>query len=187
MSLGLAAGYVAALVGVYWLFVRWYRASKAKTVSNTIEPWFEEGHPARVAYEQLYDSLPDDLTPKHVQQLKGALMKRAVINVQRVFSLREDRSTLALLLRNGAIGDDLWEEFTSAETDLNKEIQETVREAEELEKGWGNTIFQEATQQLAQAQQREMEEARRMMERRAAMARAAQEQAAKEQAAAESD
>jgi translocation protein SEC66 len=102
--------------------------------------------------------MPEELSSNHIKLLKVQLLKRAVVDVQRVFSLREDRSTLALLLRNGAIGDDLWNEFNDAESEINLEIQDCIRDAEELEKGWGQSIFQQAAQLLAQEQQRELDE-----------------------------
>ncbi|KAI9141512.1 Sec62/63 complex, subunit Sec66, partial [Paraphysoderma sedebokerense] len=114
------------------------------------EPWFPT-HPTREAYFDLINTEP--LPP--TKTLKTALLKRAMTNVYRIWSLREDRSTLSLLLRNGAIGDDLWQEFLAAEQELNEEIMECVNEAEELESGWGKTLFQQASEMCVMERQRE--------------------------------
>ncbi|KAI9168545.1 Translocation protein S66 [Blastocladiella emersonii ATCC 22665] len=187
MTLGLATAYILTLGVVYYAFVRWYRASKSRDVVASTGPteWFEDGHPSRAAYFKLYDAMPDELGASEIKKLKAALLVRAKANVRRVLSLREDRATLAHLLRNGAIGDDLWAEFTKAEEDINLEIQECMREAEDLQRGWGNGLFGEASQAIQEEAQRIEAEQQRILaerQREANLMRAMQEAAARKQA-----
>ncbi|KAI9215760.1 Sec62/63 complex, subunit Sec66, partial [Blastocladiella britannica] len=126
---------------------------KTANAKTQAADWFGDGHPARKAYLELYDSMPDEFGPTQIKQLKAALLMRAKANIKRVLSLREDRAVLALLLRNGAIGDDLWQEFTDAEAEINLEVQQCMREAEDLQKGWGQQLFPEASQAVQQEAQ----------------------------------
>ncbi|ORZ31223.1 Pre protein translocase subunit Sec66-domain-containing protein [Catenaria anguillulae PL171] len=165
MTLALAAGYIFSVGAVYYAFVRWYRSSKSRAFAAESVPseWFEDGHPAREEYFKLYDSMPDEMGPADIKKLKTALLKRS--------------RHLTVLLRNGAIGDDLWNEFNDAETAVNLEINECIREAEDLQRGWGKTVFNEAAQAVqaevqreAEEQQRQaMEQQRRAMEQQRAM------------------
>ena len=108
--------------------------------------------------------MPDEMGPTDVKKLKTALLKRCQADIKRVLSLREDRATLTVLLRNGAICDDLWNQFNDAETIVNLEINECIREAEDLQRGWGKTIFNEAAQAVQAMVQREAEEVRHIVE-----------------------
>ncbi|KAL7749059.1 Translocation protein S66 [Sorochytrium milnesiophthora] len=175
MSLVLAAGYVASLVGIYSVFVRLYRRQTAKAArEDATDAWFPENS-QRDAYFAMLDGMPDDLTLDHVKKLKAALLRRAMKNVERIWSLREDRACLALLLKNGAIGDDLWNDFSSAEQTLNEEVLDCVQEAESLEKGWGQKLFPQAGEMAAREKQRQMEEERKKVEAQAAAMRERQE------------
>ena len=78
--------------------------------------------------------------------LKAALVRRAVQDVQRIVRLREDKPALSVLLQKGSIGDDLWSSFQAAEKEVEVEIAEVVGEANFYVEGWGQFIFQSASE-----------------------------------------
>ena len=62
--------------------------------------------------------------------------------------IREDKPALQNLLQKGSIGDDLWNSLLAAEKELEAEILETAAEANTFVEGWGQIIFQTATEVL---------------------------------------
>lgn len=69
-------------------------------------------------------------------------------NVHRILRLREDKPALQALLQKGSIGDDLWASLLAAEKELEAEIMETAAEANTFVEGWGQLIFQTATEMI---------------------------------------
>ena len=80
--------------------------------------------------------------------LKAALVRRALTDVTRILRLREDKPALQALLQKGSIGDDLWASLLAAEKELEAEIMETAAEANTFVEGWGQLIFQTATEMI---------------------------------------
>jgi translocation protein SEC66 len=81
--------------------------------------------------------------------LKAALVRRAIADVQRILRIREDKPALQNLLQKGSIGDDLWNSLLAAEKELEAEIVEVHAEANSFVEGWGQVLFQTATEMLA--------------------------------------
>jgi translocation protein SEC66 len=81
--------------------------------------------------------------------LKAALVRRAIADVQRILRIREDKPALQNLLQKGSIGDDLWNSLLNAEKELEAEIVEVHAEANSFVEGWGQVLFQTATEMLA--------------------------------------
>lgn len=69
-------------------------------------------------------------------------------DVQRILRLREDKPALQQLLQKGSIGDDLFNSLLAAEKELEAEILEVAAEANTFVEGWGQIIFQTATEML---------------------------------------
>ena len=69
-------------------------------------------------------------------------------DVARIQSLQQDRQALQDLVRSGSMGDEMWQQFLDAEAEMNIECEETMLDAEDLVKGWGQNIFREAAQLL---------------------------------------
>jgi translocation protein SEC66 len=111
---------------------------------KVVEPYFPR-HRERDIYVSLLQKT-DPPTPEHL--LKAALVRRAVTNVSRIMRLREDKPALQNLLQKGSIGDDLWNSLLAAEKELEAEILETAAEANTFVEGWGQIIFQTATEVL---------------------------------------
>ncbi|KAJ3056637.1 translocation protein S66 [Rhizophlyctis rosea] len=104
-------------------------------------------------------------TPHGKKLLTTALLKRAVSDIQRARQIHEEKPPLQNLVKQGVVGDDLWEQLTAAEKELDMEVQEVVEEADIYQEGWGPKIFQEAGQiAQVQAQQAQLAAQRAAME-----------------------
>ncbi|KAF9026584.1 translocation protein S66 [Haplosporangium bisporale] len=92
-----------------------------KLAINDAEPWFPE-HVARNQYIALLQAEPEATD----NQLMAALLRRAMEDVVRVLSMREDKQVLANLVKQGTLGDDIWTQFTLSEKELEAEIMATI-------------------------------------------------------------
>ncbi|KAG8923111.1 translocation protein S66 [Tulasnella sp. 417] len=140
ISLVVPVTYITLLVGSLLIFSRIYRKRTAARIAQQ-EPWFPS-HPERDTYISLLQMQP----PVSDVLLKAALLRRAVTDVQRILAFREDKAALQALLQKGSIGDDLWNAFLAAEKELEAEIVEVVGEANSFREGWGQFIFQSASE-----------------------------------------
>ncbi|KAG9049671.1 translocation protein S66 [Tulasnella sp. UAMH 9824] len=140
ISLVVPVTYITLLVGSLIIFSRIYRKRTAARIAQQ-EPWFPS-HPERDTYISLLQMQP----PVSDVLLKAALLRRAVTDVQRILAFREDKAALQALLQKGSIGDDLWNAFLAAEKELEAEIVEVVGEANSFREGWGQFIFQSASE-----------------------------------------
>lgn len=151
--------YVFIVFGGLWLFSTVYKRRAASTFTFTaeyvfgsepcatdkvIEPYFPR-HRERDIYVSLLQKTDP---PAPDQLLKAALVRRAVTNVSRIMRLRDDKPALQNLLQKGSIGDDLWNSLLAAEKELEAEVLETAAEANTFVEGWGQIIYQTATEVL---------------------------------------
>ena len=86
--------------------------------------------------------------------LKAALVRRAMTDVTRIIRLREDKPALQNLLQKGSIGDDLWNSLLAAEKEVEAELIEVASEANSYVEGWGQVIFQTASEMMANERMR---------------------------------
>ncbi|GAA6000884.1 Sec63 complex subunit SEC66 [Rhodotorula paludigena] len=70
-------------------------------------------------------------------------------DVKLIWSIRDAKTSLTTLLQKGQIGDDLWERFLLAEKELEAEIVEVVGEANTFEPGYGQKIFNVASDMVS--------------------------------------
>ncbi|KAJ3026378.1 UNVERIFIED_CONTAM: translocation protein S66 [Siphonaria sp. JEL0065] len=124
-----------------------------------------------------YQELAEMYSPKDAQGwgnkiLMQALIRRAIVDVQRILQIREEKPQLQNLVRSGVVGEDMLENITLAEKEIELECQDVVAEAELYRDGWGQNIFQEAQAILQQQAQ---------LQAQAAQQAAQQQQAAKPQ------
>ncbi|KAI0818706.1 Pre protein translocase subunit Sec66-domain-containing protein [Irpex lacteus] len=131
--------YVFIVFGGLWVFSTLY---KRHLQSKAIEPYFGRHHERDVYVSLLQKTDP----PAPDALLKAALMRRAVTDVHRIMRLREDKPAMQALLQKGSIGDELWNSLLAAERELEAEILETAAEAHTFVEGWGQLIFQTATE-----------------------------------------
>lgn len=164
--------YISLLIGALYTFSRVYRkrtvgkhlrlvqrypqyvltsTANCKARIAQLERWFPL-HPERDTYISLLQLSP----PPSEVLLKAALLRRAAADVQRIISLRDDKTALQALLQKGSIDDDLWSAFTAAEKELEAEIVEVVNEANSFREGWGQFIFASASEVVNNVKQRDM-------------------------------
>jgi len=134
--------YVLVLFGGLFVFGHFYRKRNA---SKQIEPYFSRHHERDTYVTLLQRTNP----PASDTLLKAALVRRAIADVQRILRIREDKPALQNLLQKGSIGDDLWNSLLAAEKELEAEIVEVHAEANSFVEGWGQVLFQTATEMLA--------------------------------------
>ena len=120
--------------------------------AQVYEPYFPRH------YERdLYVSLLGKTDPPAPESLlKSALVRRAMTDVNRIIRLREDKPALQVLLQKGSIGDDLWNSLLAAEKEVEAELIEVASEANSYVEGWGQIIFQTASEMLANERMRAM-------------------------------
>ncbi|KAL8914013.1 MAG: hypothetical protein Q9171_001264 [Xanthocarpia ochracea] len=140
--------YLGILVGSLATFSSLYRKRKAAK-SSTLEPWFGP-HVQRDIYLSLLHLEPEpgkDKSPTVPDGvLKAALLQRAVEDIRRILEVRNAKQPLSNLLQRGSVGDDLWQRFLRAEKEVEAELRDVVEEANALQSGWGQTIFQSANE-----------------------------------------
>ncbi|GJN88798.1 hypothetical protein Rhopal_001768-T1 [Rhodotorula paludigena] len=134
--------YVVFLVGSLTLFSKIYRRRQAN--KPAAEPWFPQ-HKSRDIYVSLLSLDPPPPRPI----LVAALLRRAMDDVKLIWSIRDAKTSLTTLLQKGQIGDDLWERFLLAEKELEAEIVEVVGEANTFEPGYGQKIFNVASDMVS--------------------------------------
>ncbi|KAJ1979695.1 translocation protein Sec66 [Dimargaris verticillata] len=147
----LLAGYAAGWAVVFGTFVSVYHRRKQAALAQ-LESWFPE-HRERELYYALTDA--GDKVPSAT--LQSALIKRAVTDVQRAIELQTKKQTLSALVKAGSIGEDVWTQFQAAEAELENEMIDIVQEANTIRPGWGQGIFQIASEILGHQKIRELQ------------------------------
>ncbi len=135
--------YLAILVGSLATFSILYRRRKVVQTSQT-EKWFPP-HTFRDIYYSLQNS--DEAIPTNI--LKAALLTRATEDIRRLQKLRVKKIALNNLMQRGSVGDGLINDFTRLEEEVQAEIMDVVSEAQALQEGWGQIIFQTANEMVA--------------------------------------
>ncbi|KAL8807753.1 MAG: hypothetical protein Q9223_002939 [Gallowayella weberi] len=148
ISLTVPFAYLGILVGSLATFSSLYRKRKSAK-SSSLKPWFGP-HLQRDIYLSLLHLEPEagkdksSVIPDGV--LKAALLQRAVEDINRILEVRNAKQALSNLLQRGSVGDDLWQRFLRAEKEIEAELRDVVEEANALQSGWGQTIFQSANE-----------------------------------------
>lgn len=144
----LPISYMLVLGGTFITFSSVYRKRKAAQKAN-LEPWFGP-HLQRNVYLSLLHLEPEDGQEKAPQVpqsvLRAALIRRAVEDIHRIIQIRSAKQACSTLLQRGSVGDDLWQRFTRAESEMEAELRDVVMEANGLAPNWGQTIFQTANE-----------------------------------------
>lgn len=150
----LPVAYITVLAGSLAVFSSVYRTRKA-VQSATLAPWFPS-HLQRNIYLSLLHLEPQEgqekapIVPDSV--IKAALLRRAVEDIQRLIKIRTQKQACSSLLQRGSVGDDLWQRFLRAETEMEEELRDVVVEANGLAPNWGQSIFQSANEMNANMQ-----------------------------------
>ncbi|KAI8846196.1 Pre protein translocase subunit Sec66-domain-containing protein, partial [Chytridium lagenaria] len=140
------------------------RIRAASLASKKAKSPYFTAHLQKAQYEELAEMYsPED---EHgLKILTSALVRRAMVDVQRIWQIREEKPSLQGLVRTGVLGEDMMEKITEAEKELEVEVQELITEADMYKPGWGKTIFQEATT-FMQAQAQQLQQAAQQQQQR---------------------
>ncbi|KAL9132151.1 MAG: hypothetical protein Q9217_000085 [Psora testacea] len=153
LGLAVPLAYLSILIGSLATFSSLYRKRKLAS-SLSLEAWFPP-HLQRNIYLSLLHLEPapgqEKATPVPDSVLKAALLQRACEDIRRILSVRSAKPALSQLLQRGSVGDELWQRFLRAEKEIEAELRDVVEEANALQAGWGQTIFQSANEMVNNA------------------------------------
>jgi translocation protein SEC66 len=142
------------LIGIF-LAITIYKKYSIKThkTSSYFPP-----HTTRKRYLELSE-IHNPSDPIDHKLLATALLKRAMTDVGRIMQVREEKAPLQNLAQSGAISHSVYDNLVKAEAELEEEIESVMMEAEIYKKGWGKSIFNEASNLYnLQKQQKEKQE-----------------------------
>lgn len=107
------------------------RLTQTTAQKANLEPWFGP-HLQRNVYLSLLHMEADDgqeKAPKVPESiLRAALIRRAVEDIHRIIQIRNAKQACSNLLAKGSVGDDLWQRFTRAESEMEAELRDVVME-----------------------------------------------------------
>ncbi|KAJ3416102.1 translocation protein S66 [Chytridiales sp. JEL 0842] len=153
----IAFGWISVALVLFSFVTRYLRLRSRKPNPHT-DAYFPPND-AKLQYDELIEQYsPHDAFGLRV--LRSALLRRALVDVQRIMKLREEKGPLQNLVRSGVVGEEMMEKIVAAEKELEVEVPEVVEDADLYKPDWGKNIFQEATalyqiQMQALAQQRQ--------------------------------
>ncbi|CAG8586479.1 3204_t:CDS:2 [Racocetra fulgida] len=110
-------------------------------------------------YHDTYISLLQQKSPPATElQLKAALLRRAMTDVERMLKLGEDRPALVSLVQKGFVGEDLWNSFLKAEQELQQDLMDVTAEADTFKEDWSQTILHTANQMVQHEKHKKIQE-----------------------------
>lgn len=119
---GIPVIYCIGLIGFLY-FVG--KALRTKSVVMAGDSGYFPIHRLKLEYEELSEQFsPTDESGSRVLQV--ALMKRAMEGVRRVLRLREEKAPLQQMVRDGVIGESLWEKLLVAEEEIELEMRDVL-------------------------------------------------------------
>ena len=69
-------------------------------------------------------------------------------DIERIMEIRTRKPALSTLLQRGVVGDEIYQRLLRAEQELEAELKDVVAEANALAPGWGQHIFQSASEMV---------------------------------------
>lgn len=131
--------YLAVLIGGLGTFSYFYRRRQPAAVSQ-LEAWFPPNVPRDIYFSlQAQEDVPTGL-------LKSALLLRAVEDIKRLQTIQVRKNALNTLMQKGGAGEDLWTRFLQLEEEMKGEVMDVASEAQALQEGWNQIIFQTANE-----------------------------------------
>ncbi|KAI7847123.1 Sec62/63 complex, subunit Sec66, partial [Circinella umbellata] len=146
-SLILPTAYLGGCIAAMSIFSHVYRRAKN---AKTIEPWFPENQ-EKEQYIALLNSEPETSE----EQLKAALLRRAMEAMRRYSIINQEQAALVELMRTGHITDDIWHDFKASQDETVLEIKEVIEEGNTYAEGWGTSVFKTASQLVRSENQKE--------------------------------
>ena len=145
----LAGTYLIGWVIILVIFKLTYnRYQRQKQFSK--KKWYPI-HPEKDAYEELIAK-----GEENEEDLRKALLRRAMTDLKRVWELQEEKEALHKLTRSGAIPESMWNSYKDADHDMQLEIYDLQAEAETFKSGWSQSILKEAAQLVQRERELQM-------------------------------
>ncbi|KAK5062470.1 hypothetical protein LTR84_004542 [Exophiala bonariae] len=153
LSILFPIAYLGILIGSMATFSHLYRQRQVNSKLR-LAPYFGP-HTSRNIYLSLLHQQdnPDTKVPDTI--LRAALFARALEDVNRMMEIRTRKPPLATLLQRGVVGDEIFQRLTRAEQEMQIELKDVIAEANALATGWGQTIFQSASEMVQNKMLRE--------------------------------
>jgi translocation protein SEC66 len=149
--------YIGILIGSLATFSSLYRARKLHAITS-LAPYFPP-HTQRNIYSSLL-ALQEDPNQKVPDSIiRAALLQRAIEDITRILHIRARKPALQQLLARGVVGDEIWQRLLRAEQEMEVEVKDVVSEANALQAGWGQSVFQSANEMVQNRTMREKVEA----------------------------
>jgi translocation protein SEC66 len=118
----IAFGWVSVALVTFSFVIRYLRFRSRKSNPRPTDLYFPLND-AKLQYEELAEQYsPQDAFG--LRLLRSALLRRALIDVQRILQLREEKGPLQNLVRTGVVGEDMMEKINAAEKELEAEVPE---------------------------------------------------------------
>lgn len=153
LALLIPVAYIAILLGSLATFSSLYRARKLHAITS-LAPYFPP-HTQRNIYSSLLALQEDPSTKVPDSIIRAALLQRAVEDITRILHIRARKPALQQLLQRGVVGDEIWQRLLRAEQEMEVEVKDVVSEANALQPGWGQSVFQSANEMVQNRMMRE--------------------------------
>jgi len=150
--------------------------TKSDFFKETVQTEYTAKHPetAITAYNEIKVKLMDKVQDvlgvdelqadwvKHLKDielnvLKQSLRKRMYRNIDCLATVEREKPGKYKLWKHKLVSEEVWESLQRVEESLTKEIDECMLEADELQPGWGQSLFQEVLDVWRHEMQHEME------------------------------
>lgn len=96
--------------------------------------------------DDYYEKKEDPEIAKDKAKLRNALLKRAIADIPIILRMQNEGPGIYNMYQQSMIGDREWHAFQEAESMISEEIESVQNEADELEAGWGQSIWPLAMQ-----------------------------------------
>ena len=130
ISVFLPIFYVGGLLGILYAVGRFIRSKNQPSIFGTYflmtdnTGYFPINRP-KLEYEELSEQYsPEDINGKRV--LTVALVKRGMEAVVRAMRLQQEKPPLQQMVRDGSIGESLWENLVMAEAEIEEELKDVL-------------------------------------------------------------
>ena len=111
----------------------------------------------RDAYYKIKDTL-DVSNPEQLEELKKALMRRAMFTIPMILNLQQQGKSVDRLYGRGMLTDEIMDNVKNLKAFVDAEFPDVQAEADDIIHGWGPAIWQEAMQFHRMVQQHQTSE-----------------------------
>lgn len=130
------------LVGSFSVLSRRQRKARADRAKEERRRWLGPDLDENPEHQAYQNTLMSD--PNNTDELKKALLRRAMSDVRRLMRLQSERESITQLNRAGIFGEEMMSAIKVADRELEMEILDVQAEAETFREGWSDEIIRDA-------------------------------------------